>query len=86
MNSRPEFEVVAIGKRDFVIYKLRPLIYEATGGVVEPLSYVWSDDGAYEYVELNVRGLDRPVRVNVHMDSKWAIVKDVLRAVGEYYD
>jgi len=83
-DFKTNFEPVAIGKRDFVLYRLKPLVYEATGGIVEPLAYIWAEDGAFEYVELRVRGEARPVRVNVHMDSKYAIVKDVMKAVERY--
>ena len=83
--DRPDWDEVAGRKADFVSRLLAPMLREATHGVI--LDAAYKHDGPdSEHVALMVRGELKPVKVNVHMDSEWAIVKDVMRVVADWYE
>lgn len=82
----PTFQDVAERKRDFIVGALAECIRKATRGIVAPVEYEWSEDGTREVVWLQVRGEDRLVGVNVHMDSEWAVLKDVMTVAARYYE
>lgn len=74
-------------KRIFVVGELASMLRCALrGGWLTSIDYGF--DGANEFVTIEHMAADgrRETRVNVTCDSKWAIAKDVMRAVSELYD
>lgn len=74
-------------KRLFVTKELGDAIYSATDGFVFQLEY--RVEGAEEFVIVTTDdgdGLYDSFQVNVTADSRWAILKDVTRAVAARYE
>ena len=77
----------ALLKETFVTSELQKMLEEATGGYVERLAY--EKLGPYEIVDVTTRqgvGEKLTFGVNVTGDSRWAIAKDVMKAVAEHYE
>lgn len=69
-------------KQRFVERRLGPMLQAATDGFVSGCSYyTW---GANEEVLVTTEG--KIIAVNVTCDSKWAVAKDVMRAVANRFD
>ncbi len=71
-------------KKRFVERQLAPMLSEATDGYVKGLAYGARRDD--EWVDVAYSGWPFEERVNVSLDSKWAIVDDVMDAVAERYE
>lgn len=74
-------------KRIFVVGELASMLRCALrGGWLISIDYGF--DGVSELVTIEYMAGDAhwETRVNVTCDSKWAIAKDVMRAVSELYD
>ena len=71
-------------KKQFVERSLAPMLANATDGTVSGCRYCAKRDD--EWVDVTI---ERPpfeprrVRVNVSLDSKWAIVRDVMRRLAD---
>ena len=74
-----------IAKKLFVENELIDVLISATGGFVTGCEYV--ADGPDEYVLVSHwwGSSERKTTVNVTADSRWAILKDVLKAVEARY-
>lgn len=75
------------GKRLFVEGELAAMLSEATGGWVARLDY--DARGQYEVVHVTTVPalfLTDTFGVDVTADSKWAIAKDVMRAVAARFE
>lgn len=76
-----------IWKCSFVENELAEAFNVATDGFVDNLEY--RVDGAEEFVVIGLvgsKGRYESLAANVTADSKWAILKDVLRAVAARYE
>lgn len=74
-------------KRVFVVGELASMLRSALRGAWL-ISIDYGFDGANEFVTIEYMAADgrRETYVNVTCDSKWAIAKDVMKAVSELYD
>lgn len=71
-------------KKRFAERLLGPMLAEATKGLVKGLEYGARRDD--EWVEVAYSLPPWTQRVDVSCDSKWAIAKDVMRAVAKRYE
>lgn len=72
-------------KREFVEHHLAETVIAASRGIVREMWYERHPNGN-EFVYAAIRGMERPVRINVHMDSEWAIIKDTMKGLIPYVE
>lgn len=71
-------------KQRFVERRLGPMLADATDGWVTTCAYgAWRDE---EFVTVHNWGYEPVLQVDVSCDSRWAILKDVMRAVAARYE
>ncbi len=71
-------------KKRFVERLLAPMLKDATKDFVRGLTYGARHDDEWVDVEYGMPPWEQ--RVNVSCDSKWAILKDVVKAVADRYE
>lgn len=78
-----------IAKKNFIENELQAMLHAATMGCAGRLSYGLDHDTAEEYVIVRWRPDAKTAEsflVNVTGDSRWAIAKDVMKAVAKRFE
>ena len=75
-----------IRKMTFVENELSDVLLAATGGFADRCDYIVDGPEEYVVVTLDRDASPSTLNVNVTSDSRWAILKDVMKAVAKRYE